>query len=33
VHHRRNVWKVNGEARVDKTLVAEATVTAMIMDS
>ncbi|MBL26600.1 MAG: 3-hydroxyacyl-[acyl-carrier-protein] dehydratase FabZ [Rhodospirillaceae bacterium] len=30
---RRNVWKVAGEARVDGDLVAEAVVTAMIMDN
>jgi 3-hydroxyacyl-[acyl-carrier-protein] dehydratase len=29
---RRNVWKVGCEARVDGTKVAEATVTAMILD-
>ncbi|MBI3453943.1 MAG: 3-hydroxyacyl-ACP dehydratase FabZ [Rhodospirillales bacterium] len=29
---RGNVWKFNGEAKVDGTLVAEATYTAMIMD-
>lgn len=30
---RRNVWKVAGEARVEGEVVAEAIVTAMIMDS
>jgi 3-hydroxyacyl-[acyl-carrier-protein] dehydratase len=30
--NRRNVWKFKGEARVDGTLVAEATYAAMIMD-
>ncbi|MCB1556057.1 MAG: 3-hydroxyacyl-ACP dehydratase FabZ [Alphaproteobacteria bacterium] len=29
---RRNVWKFKGEARVDGTLCAEATFSAMIMD-
>lgn len=31
VHHRRNVWKFACQAKVDETLVAEATITAMIM--
>ena len=31
VHHRRNVWKFGCQAKVDETLVAEATITAMIM--
>ena len=30
---RGNVWKFSGEARVDDVVVAEATYTAMIMDS
>jgi len=30
--NRRNVWKFKGEAKVDGTLVAEATYAAMIMD-
>jgi 3-hydroxyacyl-[acyl-carrier-protein] dehydratase len=30
---RRNVWKFSAEARVDDVVVAEATYTAMIMDS
>jgi 3-hydroxyacyl-[acyl-carrier-protein] dehydratase len=29
---RGNVWKFNGEAKVNGTLVAEATYAAMIMD-
>jgi len=32
VRHRANVWKFSGTAKVDGTLVAEATVTAMILD-
>jgi 3-hydroxyacyl-[acyl-carrier-protein] dehydratase len=32
VRNRRNVWKFRGEARVDGTLMAEATYSAMIMD-
>jgi len=32
VQNRRNVWKFKGEAKVDGTLVAEATFTAMIVD-
>ena len=32
LHNRRNVWKFKGEARVDGTLVAEATYAAMILD-
>ncbi|MEE8140617.1 MAG: 3-hydroxyacyl-ACP dehydratase FabZ [Alphaproteobacteria bacterium] len=32
LHNRRNVWKFRGEARVDGTLVAEATFAAMIVD-
>lgn len=32
-HQRGNVWKFSGEARVGDTVVAEATYTAMIMDS
>jgi 3-hydroxyacyl-[acyl-carrier-protein] dehydratase len=32
VRSRNNVWKFNGVARVDGTAVAEATVSAMIMD-
>jgi 3-hydroxyacyl-[acyl-carrier-protein] dehydratase len=31
--NRGNVWKFNGEAKVDGHLVAEATFTAMIMDA
>lgn len=31
--NRRNVWKFQGEARVDGVLCAEAVVTAMIMDN
>ncbi|HLJ63668.1 MAG TPA: 3-hydroxyacyl-ACP dehydratase FabZ [Stellaceae bacterium] len=31
-HHRRNVWKFDGQAMVGDQLVAEATYTAMIMD-
>ncbi len=31
LHHRRNVWKFACKAKVDETLVAEATITAMIM--
>ncbi len=31
--HRGNVWKFDGEAKVDDKLVAEATFAAMIMDS
>lgn len=31
LHHRRNVWKFTCQAKVDETLVAEATITAMIM--
>jgi 3-hydroxyacyl-[acyl-carrier-protein] dehydratase len=30
--NRRNVWRFKGEAKVDGELVAEATITAMIMD-
>jgi 3-hydroxyacyl-[acyl-carrier-protein] dehydratase len=33
VQQRRNVWKFSGEARVGDTVVAEATYTAMIMDT
>jgi 3-hydroxyacyl-[acyl-carrier-protein] dehydratase len=33
VRQRGNVWKFSGEARVGDTVVAEATYTAMIMDS
>ena len=32
LRNRRNVWKFQGEARVDGNLVAEATFSAMIMD-
>ena len=32
IQNRRNVWKFKGEAKVDGTLVAEATYTAMIVD-
>lgn len=32
LRHRRNVWKFSAEARVNGTLVAEATYAAMIMD-
>lgn len=32
VRNRKNVWKFRGEARVDGTLMAEATYSAMIMD-
>jgi 3-hydroxyacyl-[acyl-carrier-protein] dehydratase len=32
-HHRSNVWKFKGEARVGDTLVAEAVYTAMIVDN
>ncbi|MCW0182958.1 3-hydroxyacyl-ACP dehydratase FabZ [Zavarzinia sp.] len=32
VRQRANVWKFRGTAKVDGTLVAEATVTAMILD-
>lgn len=32
LHRRGNVWKFRGEARVDGTLVAEATFAAMIVD-
>lgn len=32
LHNRRNVWKFRGEARVDDTLMAEATFAAMIVD-
>jgi 3-hydroxyacyl-[acyl-carrier-protein] dehydratase len=32
LHNRRNVWKFRGEARVDGTLMAEATFAAMIVD-
>ncbi len=32
VRNRRNVWKFKGEAKVDDTLVAQATFSAMIMD-
>lgn len=32
VRSRANVWKFSGTAKVDGTLVAEATVTAMILD-
>ena len=32
MRNRRNVWKFQGEARVDGHLVAEATFSAMIMD-
>ena len=32
LQHRRNVWKFRGEARVDGTLMAEATFAAMIVD-
>jgi 3-hydroxyacyl-[acyl-carrier-protein] dehydratase len=31
-HHRGNVWKFSGEAKVDGVLVAEAIYTAMILD-
>ena len=31
-HHRSNVWKFSGEAKVDGVLVAEAIYTAMILD-
>ena len=31
--HRRNVWKFSAEAKVDDVVVAEATYTAMIMES
>ena len=31
-HHRGNVWKFSAEAKVDDTLVAEATYAAMIRD-
>jgi len=31
-HHRANVWKFSGEAKVDGILVAEAIYTAMILD-
>ena len=31
--HRRNVWKFSAEAKVDDVVVAEATYTAMIMDT
>ncbi len=31
-HNRGNVWKFSGEARVDGTVVADATYTAMIVD-
>ena len=31
--NRRNVWRFKGEAKVEGELVAEATITAMIMDS
>ncbi len=33
VRNRGNVWKFKGEAKVDGTLMAEATYTAMIMDN
>ncbi|MGF1611449.1 MAG: 3-hydroxyacyl-ACP dehydratase FabZ [Kiloniellales bacterium] len=32
LRNRKNVWKFRGEARVDGTLMAEATYSAMIMD-
>ena len=32
VRNRKNVWKFRGEARVEGTLMAEATYSAMIMD-
>ncbi len=32
LYNRRNIWKFRGEARVDGTLVAEATFAAMIVD-
>ncbi|WP_029008140.1 3-hydroxyacyl-ACP dehydratase FabZ [Azospirillum halopraeferens] len=32
VRHRANVWKFRGEAKVNGTLVAEATYSAMILD-
>ena len=32
LQNRRNVWKFRGEARVDGTLMAEATIAAMIVD-
>ena len=32
IRNRKNVWKFRGEARVDGTLMAEATYSAMIMD-
>jgi 3-hydroxyacyl-[acyl-carrier-protein] dehydratase len=32
LHNRRNVWKFRGEARVEGTLMAEATFAAMIVD-
>ncbi len=31
LHHRRNVWKFACKAKVDESLVAEATIAAMIM--
>lgn len=33
IRNRGNVWKFKGEAKVDGTLMAEATYTAMIMDN
>jgi len=32
IHHRRNVWKFGGEAKVEGQVCAEATFAAMIMD-
>jgi 3-hydroxymyristoyl/3-hydroxydecanoyl-(acyl carrier protein) dehydratase len=32
LHHRSNVWKFKGEARVGDDLMAEAVYTAMIVD-
>ena len=32
IQNRRNVWKMSGEARVDDAKVAEAVITAMIVD-